>query len=166
MTTVRERNTSRPPIKLPDINKKSDISMRASAVKMAQCGQTKRTQTNGQRPHRGSCSCCRKKTEGPKAKMLKEIQPPCPPSKHPEIKPPTRPKINWPVAPDCFIPNSVVRSLAPFPPRCGAVQRVKPQAKEEKKDALAESVRYVERNVTEKEKQKPGWTVRKTVAQR
>lgn len=162
---MREKN------KLLDINKKSDVSRCAIKGGAVQCAQTKRAQTNGQRSHRGSC-CCRKKTGGPTAKTVKEIHPPRPPSKLPDIKLPTRPKINWPVAPDCYIPNSVVKSLAPFPPRCGAVPRVKPQVKEEKKDVFAESVMYVQRliekygNIAEQEKKKHSWTFRKSVAQR
>lgn len=153
---AREKNTSRPP-KLPDINKKSDVSRCSKkAVKMVQCAQ--RTQTNGQRSHRGSCG--RKKTP---TKTVKETHPPRPPTKLPDIKLPTRPKINWPIAPDGFIPNSIVRSLAPFPPRSGAVPRVK----EEKEDGLAQSAIYVERliqkyeNTAEEEKK-----LRKNVPQR
>lgn len=104
---------------------------------------------------------------------MKEIHPPRPSIKLPDIKLPSRPKIHWPVAPDCYIPNSVVRGLAPFPPRCGAaVPRVKPQVKEEKKDFFADSVLYVQRlmekygNKAEQEKKKNSWTFRKTVAQR
>ncbi|ROJ62543.1 hypothetical protein DPX16_21529 [Anabarilius grahami] len=43
---MREKNTSRPPTKLLDINKKSDVSRCA-----VQCAQT--AQANGQQSHRG-----------------------------------------------------------------------------------------------------------------
>ncbi|XDV39153.1 hypothetical protein PO909_008430 [Leuciscus waleckii] len=88
-------------------------------------GQTNITkgQTKGLRPYQGSC--CKKKK---KTVKVTPPPPPPPPTKLPEKKLPTKPKINWPIAPDGYIPNSVVRSLAPFPSRMGAL----PPVKEEK----------------------------------
>ncbi|KAL0161892.1 hypothetical protein M9458_041288, partial [Cirrhinus mrigala] len=99
------------------MNKKSDVSKAGK-----KSGQVQFPPADKKRSHRGSC--CRKQTPGPTPKTVKQIHPPPPPTKLPDIKRPSRPKIIWPIAPDGFIPNSVVRSSAPFPPRSGSAPRV------------------------------------------
>ncbi|KAL1252365.1 hypothetical protein QQF64_017058 [Cirrhinus molitorella] len=126
------------------MNKRSDVS---KAVKKS--GQVRFPPVNGKRMGSHREGCCRKQPPSPTPKTEKKYRPiyisPPPPVKLPDIKRPSRPKIIWPIAPDGFIPNSVVRSLAPFPPRSGSPPRVRKTEKlEDIKDFLAESIRHID----------------------